>query len=550
MIWQFSENIMRKNIILIVLVALFFSRSFDYCQAAETSSQASAIAPFVGDDTFAIAHIDVASLKPVEAANPLLSLLSTVSGDPRMGTEFASIANDSLKRIQDAGVQSIYLAVGLGDLYAGGGPVLIVTPRAGKRLEEMERSLQESGREAVLDPSKSMLRPLIENLDTYRKGDVLIVGTKGTLDRYAAYKSSARADLVEPLAKLKDEGAVAAAVICPGPDFRRVVREFWPALPGSLAPLTGQLLADRFEKLELAVNSPPDAKPRLVLQTRDAEAAQLIARLWQNLPKATTEFGGNSKMQAQVKGYAQLLVGNLPAKVDGTRVTIGVPTAVNDTMKLGAMLGEAMKASTESSRRVARLNSFKQLAVAMFVYEDKHNCFPPAAIRDKHDKPLLSWRVALLPYIDQQQLFNQFHLNEPWDSPHNRELIAKMPDIYADRDPQSKKLAKEGKTTIQVPVGAETVFYKNDGTRLSEIKDGTAQTILMVEVEPSRAVVWTKPEDWEVDMKHPLRGVAREDRNVFTAAQCDGSVRTVPVNTDETTMRALLTRAANDKAEQ
>jgi len=193
------------------------------------------------------------------------------------------------------------------------------------------------------------------------------------------------------------------------------------------------------------------------------------------------------------------------------------------------------------------MNSFKQVALAMFVYEDKNKCFPPAAIRDKDGKPLLSWRVAVLPYIDEEQLYKQFHLNEPWDSPHNRELIAKMPALYADLDPQGKKLAKEGKTTIEVPIGPETVFYKNDGTRPSEVKDGMSQTILIVEVEPSRAVVWTKPEDWEVDMAHPLRGVQRDDRNIFAAARCDGSVHAVPVNIDEKTLRALLTRAAGDK---
>jgi hypothetical protein len=466
-----------------------------------------------------------------------------------MAQEIASMANDSLKRVQDAGVQSIDLAVGLGDLYDGGGPIMVITTRSGTRLEEMERSLQESGREAVQDPAKSMLRPLIENLDTYRKGDVLLVGTKGTLNRYAAYQSKSRANLIEPLAKLTNESAVAAAVICPGPDFRRVVRELWPTMPGSLAPLSGELLADRFQYLELAVNSPPDAKPRLMLQTRDAESAQLFARLWHDLPAETTEFGGNQKMQAQVKGFAQLLVGNLPGNVEGTRVTIGVPMAASDTMKLGAMFADAMKASGESSRRAARMNQFKQIALAMFIFEDKNKHFPPAAICDKDGKPLLSWRVAILPFIEQDALYKQFHLDEPWDSPHNRQLIAKMPDLYADPDAQGKKLAKEGKTTYQVPVGSQTVFYNSAGARMSEIKDGTSQTILMVEVEHSRAVVWTKPEDWEVDMEHPLRGVAREDRNIFTAARCDGSVFAVANNINEAKLRALLTRAAGDKTE-
>ena len=61
-----------------------------------------------------------------------------------------------------------------------------------------------------------------------------------------------------------------------------------------------------------------------------------------------------------------------------------------------------------------------------------------------------------------------------------------------------------GKTTFQVPVGAATVFFKNEGTKFSEISDGTARTILLVEVDPSQAVIWTKPDDWEVDMQNVL----------------------------------------------
>ena len=77
---------------------------------------------------------------------------------------------------------------------------------------------------------------------------------------------------------------------------------------------------------------------------------------------------------------------------------------------------------------------------------NKH--FPPAAICDKDGRPLLSWRVAILPYIDQEDLYKQFHLDEPWDSPHNRSLIEKMPGTYMDLGPKADQLNHEGKTTV------------------------------------------------------------------------------------------------------
>jgi hypothetical protein len=99
-----------------------------------------------------------------------------------------------------------------------------------------------------------------------------------------------------------------------------------------------------------------------------------------------------------------------------------------------------------------------------------------------------------------------------------------------------------------VPVGPQTIFFKNEGTRLSEITDGTSATIAVVEVAPERAVEWTKPADWEVNMQNPLDGVQRTDREGFAAARCDGSVAFYRNDTDAATWRALLTRAAKDVA--
>lgn len=121
-----------------------------------------------------------------------------------------------------------------------------------------------------------------------------------------------------------------------------------------------------------------------------------------------------------------------------------------------------------------------------------------------------------------------------------------MPAIYTDPDPKLRKLAREGKTMYQVPVGSETVFHNTTGTTFREIVDGTSLTILIVEVEPLRAAEWTKPEDWEVDLAHPRRGVERTDRNGFVAARCDGSAHFVPNDIADETLRALLTRAGRE----
>jgi hypothetical protein len=513
--------------------------------AAEPASHSIALAPFVNSDTFAVAHFDIVSMKPMENSGQLFFLLPKLPADAQTWAFGVFVVDGFVRRFQEAGGQDIYIVAGLGDVHLDGGPVVLATAKPGRHPEEVGQLFRDMLKEMADNPSQKTLRPIAKLLDVQQKGDVVLLGMKSTVSRYAGLHSAPRSDLIGPLARLTGEGATAAAVFCPGADFRRVVRELWPELPGSLAPLRGEL-ADRWLHVEAAVNGPPDPKPRVVFEARDAESAELFAKLWKNLPTETTEFGGNNKAKEQVKGYAQLLVKTLPAKVEGKRVVIGMPTDEDRLANLRAMFSAAADASMESANHRERMDRFKQIALAMHNYYDVHKCLPPAAVRDKDGKPLLSWRVAILPYIEQNDLYKQFHLDEPWDSPHNRSLIEKMPGTYMDLGPKADQLNHDGKTTFQVPVGPQTVFYKNEGTKFSEITDGTSATILLVEVEPRRAVIWSKPEDWEADLEHPRRGVERNDRNQFVAAWCDGSVQYVSTDVDEKKLRSRLTRAGRE----
>src|SRR6516165_3014449 len=128
----------------------------------------------------------------------------------------------------------------------------------------------------------------------------------------------------------------------------------------------------------------------------------------------------------------------------------------------------------------------------MHTYNDQYGSLPSAAICDKDGKPLLSWRVSLLPFLEDQGLYQQFRLDEPWDSPHNLQLLPRMPRVYA---PFNGKRTPEPYTTYyQVFVGKGAAFETRKGLRLSQdFPDGTSKTFLIVEAgEP---VPWTKPED-------------------------------------------------------
>ncbi len=193
-----------------------------------------------------------AEVKVAENAGKLFQLLPNGSGDMKSWMMGAALAEGLVQRFRQAGGQDLYVVVGLGDIHIGGGPLGIATTRPGQHSEKVEQLIRDSIREF----GGAGPRDAGAQIDVLRKGDVVLVGTKSTVARYAALKSSPRTDLIEPLATLIEGGAMAAGVFCPGSDYRRVSRELWPEFPGSLAPLRGEL-ADRWLRFELSINPPP-----------------------------------------------------------------------------------------------------------------------------------------------------------------------------------------------------------------------------------------------------------------------------------------------------
>ena len=176
--------------------------------------------------------------------------------------------------------------------------------------------------------------------------------------------------------------------------------------------------------------------------------------------------------------------------------------------------------------RAESLNNLKQIGLAMLNYVDTHKSYPPAvytALQNPANgpgKPLLSWRVLILPFIDERDLYKQFKLDEPWDSENNKKLIAKMPAIYAA---PGSKVASEFKTVYLTPRGKNTAFPGEKPTRIKDITDGTSKTMMVVEAADERAVIWTKPDDYDVDEKNPSAGLVGLRPGEFLSVFCDGA---------------------------
>lgn len=201
-----------------------------------------------------------------------------------------------------------------------------------------------------------------------------------------------------------------------------------------------------------------------------------------------------------------------------------------------------------STRSGEYMTNFRQIALAIHSYHGKNGCLPPAVVRDKEGKPLYSWRVLIMPelYADA----DDFHLDEPWDSPHNLPLSRKRYRAFESSLHDEDDMP--GTTRVQLLVGPGTAFER-DGLTLTDItKDGKNPILL---VDGATRVPWSKPEDIPYDPAKPLPTFGGDyQRPVkfmcyhvgrkpgFFACFADGSTRFVDADTDEKAIRGMISR--------
>lgn len=222
----------------------------------------------------------------------------------------------------------------------------------------------------------------------------------------------------------------------------------------------------------------------------------------------------------------------------------------------------------------------KKIGTAFYEFHSEFGHFPPAASRDLEGNLLLSWRVHLLPFLGFDDLYNEFHLDEPWDSPHNSELIEKMPAEYSTGETGLSQ------TSFVVFLGDEAVFggkraeqwsrplrpyvsdkqptplkteesveeqaaslqraRKHGGPRVAEIQDGTSNTILVVQAGDDKQVPWTKPEDVPFQPENPIAALGEVPESGFLTLYCDGKVKLISQDVTIGKLAAAITRAGRD----
>ena len=348
--------------------------------------------------------------------------------------------------------------------------------------------------------------------------------------------------VLDPIRPLLEAQFEQAPLPPPLEDIKRI-----PALLQS-AQMTMNVAKKFGGNLELSMSNEASAIELNIIVNDLLDMGQELA-----LAQIASQFPpGDDPVQIATQQYGEritrLMFHRLRPKLDGDKLVVNYEDNAGGQLAtiggLVALVLPAVQAGREAARRMSSSNNLKQIAVAMHNYHDAHGHFPPSATFDEGGKPLLSWRVHLLPYLGEQALYKEFKLDEPWDSKHNIKLIDRMPMVF--RNPSSPMQGPVSHYLL--PTGKGTIFADPKKiASIRDIRDGTTKTILALEVNDESTVTWTKPGDFEHNADAPLRGLGNAHPGGFLTAFGDGSVRFI-AGTIDPDLFTLLLEMADGKA--
>ena len=218
----------------------------------------------------------------------------------------------------------------------------------------------------------------------------------------------------------------------------------------------------------------------------------------------------------------------------------------------------AISAPRGPARDAQCRNNMKQIMLALLNYHDTYQCFPPAYVADDEGQPMHSWRVLILPFCEQQPLYDQYRFDEPWDGPNNSQLAGKIA-YFTFRCP-SQPNANRVNTNYLLITGDGTAWADGRAPILDEFTDGPANTIILVEIADSD-IPWLEPRDMTLEQAmlginpglricisswHPARG-NNERQESANVAFADGSVTNLKNDFPLAELRKRLTHQGGEK---
>ena len=320
-------------------------------------------------------------------------------------------------------------------------------------------------------------------------------------------------------------------------------------------PLLGFVgpVIDNAKTAFLGLNLGKNLTIKASFESRSPDEAQKVSKTLQALatlaengldalskqPQLQKMQGDEKAMTLQLFAIAKDLLGHSLVAQEGPSVSLQLQTDKFGANTVSSLVLPAVRKMRGSAGRMTSANNLKQLALAMHMYHDTYKCFPPAVVIGPDGKTPHSWRVELLPYIEQNTLYQAYKMDEPWDSPNNLKILEKMPNVFK-ADPSAQTTA----SSYFVLTGPDTIFSDKTGTKIQNITDGTSNTIMVVEAKND--IPWTKPVDLDYDAKKPLPKFGGYFENGFNAAFADGSVHFLASAIADQSLRALITKSGGE----
>lgn len=467
------------------------------------------LTPLFDESLIAFAHVDLKALSQKELREKLDLLLPNNQDWLKDSDSLINRISNLQKRVIDAGGRHLFATFSLVDLPSS--PIVIAIPN-------LKRSAAQTLARQLDVEEWFGLQPF----ELGQPGMLVICHPE--VGRRLESGGSILRDDSESLLR-KHVGGIGSVHLVPTRDHLRVVRELTPQFAEPFEKIKGDDLADGIRSISISLESVGPLKVTANIRSSDEAAAEQLATM---IEQAKRYVGGND-----VKG---LVLKGVLAQLDFKKVEAGLRLNIGEQEEqLWIAMRSVLDSANSSLLQISQVKQLRQIMVAMHNFHDTVGMFPdlgnPAL---KNVGVGLSWRVHLLPFMEQTELYQQFRLDENWDSDHNIKLITQIPTVYMPKD----ATVDRGKTLFVMPRGkkyfARPFPTERDDPKLqirprrfSDLLDGSSNTIGVIPVAKSKAVIWTKPEDWEPNEKSPLDGIVDEGRRTVTFAMVDGSTKTV-----------------------
>lgn len=472
---------------------------------------------FIGQDVCLTIEIDVTSLD-VNASKAFLEKLTREELPPAL----ANGVNEFVDALVAAGVKKAYLIATIGAIgdvlwrlerngNANGITPLLVLPC--NKPDQVQAALAALTQKMGLTTSSLQIQKLAAANNN--GPNFVLIGNRDAVKRAHHAAQPNRDALNEAL--LATNQLTHKAIVSLPAEARRDLLALWPEtmptnIPVSVSP---RAMVEDISWIAISADLPPELKLQIQIKTVGKEALLRV----KNAISTSLALTGPIKQHIKMTTTDRIL-------------TLGVAT--EPLLELVAVT--PLPASAQQ-----KLNSLKQIGLAIHNYHNQYQHLPPRCFTDPAGKPLHSWRVAILPFIEQQAVYKALNLKEAWNAASNQKLTATMIPLYTNSKSEPTK------TTFRAPVMMGSL-WQGDGPpkRFQDLTDGLSATIAIIDAPQSAATSWADPKPWVISAENPMADVFG-DRDTATALMLDGAVRTLKkseMNNEK--LRAMLTTAGGE----